>query len=88
MIHRNHDYNADLNWYNKGEPGSISASVQRSEIEEIKEREAEALAEALGGHVRRKVDPKLSAQDIKQLIPKDIGAAEDEDIKISGLGFG
>nr|KAJ3423117.1 hypothetical protein HK105_002513 [Polyrhizophydium stewartii] len=64
----------DLEWFNK-ESGA-SAEVQQQELDEIRRLEEEAMAEALGGHVKRRVDQSISRQEIKRLIPQDLGAEE------------
>ncbi|KAI9014699.1 kinase phosphorylation protein-domain-containing protein [Gaertneriomyces semiglobifer] len=88
--------NKDLQWYSKGEEGARQQQEAiAAELEEIKQSEADALAEALGyaGPKRRKKDDNsISRKDIESLVKKDLldsGAVEEtqrvEEPK--GLGF-
>jgi|SRR5579859_432916 len=78
----------DLNWYAKAEP--TTAQQQRearaAEIRKIKEAEEEALAEALGFKVERKVQSEGVTKEEVEAALKDEDANGMETVQ--GLGFG
>ncbi|RKO84173.1 hypothetical protein BDK51DRAFT_37566 [Blyttiomyces helicus] len=81
----------DLQWYGKdGKPVDASQAID-DELEELRQQEADALAEALGaGPIRRKRKDEVSKQELNSIIKKDVAEAladgEDES-GLTGLGF-
>ncbi|KAI8853534.1 hypothetical protein BC829DRAFT_413737 [Chytridium lagenaria] len=88
------DKNRDLNWYNKDGTGSsreaIDDSATTDEMRSIKEKEAEAMAEALGyGGKKKQSDSSVSKQEIKRLLQMDSADLDEDDSRAAtGLGFG
>ncbi|KAF9081246.1 hypothetical protein BGX23_001102 [Mortierella sp. AD031] len=88
----------DLTWYAKDNSSNTDAdsalSKKQAEIQNIKDAEAEAMAEALGYKTKRKKDTNVSEKELSSVINKNkIGAQDemDDNIKESsaaqGLGF-
>ncbi|KAJ3106368.1 hypothetical protein HDU96_008232 [Phlyctochytrium bullatum] len=82
----------DLNWYNK-ERSKVDADAKSAQEEmlAIKEREAEALAEALGftGKKKKMGDSNVSNQELKRLLQLDTEDFDADDSRhAKGLGFG
>nr|CAG8546518.1 7538_t:CDS:2 [Entrophospora candida] len=84
----------DLTWYSKE---SKNDQARKEEIRSIKEAEAEAMAELLGGGKKRKITGNVSQQELKTVLKREQegydddggGIGEEEDIKevTKGLGF-
>ncbi|KAF9581960.1 hypothetical protein BGW38_000837 [Lunasporangiospora selenospora] len=86
----------DLTWYAKSGSESDQAGIdaRQSELQRIKELEAEALAQALGVKTKRRVDTGITEKELKSAISKsetggavDADEATKESSSIQGLGF-
>ncbi|KAJ3010367.1 UNVERIFIED_CONTAM: hypothetical protein HDU68_002169 [Siphonaria sp. JEL0065] len=84
----------DLGWYAKNKDDESSASgvkIKEKEVRDIKELEAEAMAEALGLKVKKTGKSSVSQAEIQRLLKLDSASQEevvDETVKAKGLGFG
>ena len=77
--------NRDFNWFTK-QKEKAEVKVDLDEIAEIKRKEAEAMAEALGGHAKRHHDAhNVDQEEMKRMIKADLEASE---LTSSGLGYG
>ncbi|KAI9341636.1 kinase phosphorylation protein-domain-containing protein [Obelidium mucronatum] len=79
----------DLGWYAKNKEDE-SNGVKEKEVRDIKELEAEAMAEALGLKVKKTGKSSVSQAEIQRLLKLDSANQEevDESVKSKGIGFG
>ncbi|KAJ3246812.1 hypothetical protein HDU78_006119 [Chytriomyces hyalinus] len=83
----------DLGWYAKNKDGeTVDSHVKHDEIADIKQKEADAMAEALGLKAKKVTKSTVSPAEIQRMLKLDAAANEEfnpeEGDKKGGLGFG
>ncbi|KAI8608007.1 kinase phosphorylation protein-domain-containing protein, partial [Chytriomyces sp. MP71] len=83
----------ETGWYSKEKDAIEVAAVQQKEFRDVKEKEAEAMAEALGLRTKKTTQSSVSQAEIVRLLKLDAAANEefasqDEASKTKGIGFG
>ncbi|PVU84834.1 hypothetical protein BB559_007357 [Furculomyces boomerangus] len=74
----------DLFWYTKNKKGSEASNIQRDELAALKEKEAEAMAEALGlPKHKTKYRDTPTTQDIRKVTEQVV----ENDLQSSGIGY-
>eukprot|EP00833_Pecoramyces_ruminatium_P016988 jgi/Orpsp1_1/1191020/evm.model.d7180000082918.1 len=80
--------NKDLLWYDKSIDKDSNANI-KDELEEIKQKEAEAMAEFLGVNVpKKKHVEQVSKKELQSIINKEEAETENSIDNIKGVGFG
>ncbi|KAL6633165.1 kinase phosphorylation protein-domain-containing protein [Neocallimastix sp. 'constans'] len=80
--------NKDLLWYDKSAEVDSEANIS-NELEEIKQKEAEAMAEFLGVSVpKKKHVEQISKKELQSIINKEEAETENNVDNIKGVGFG